>query len=601
MNSYLRTIGIIASFFIAIGGFVFSLRLFINKFFSSSYSDEDIFQLIKDNVLISILLLVIFSLIVFILDKIFVTILKYWTKNNPVSKTISEYVAYYNSGQYDHALAFIHSKSKWQWNKKYRYFTHQLAARVYLIQGKEKLSFQHLTEAYKFTSSEEDNTALDKIKLQLFIASGSINSAIEIFDNIKNKFTKSSSQTLSHFESLLLEKQGKLEDARSKLLTASQLPSTHDSKELFTIYNNLGRISGLLNNRSDKKLYYEKAKDLISDEILKYQCHVIYQNLIDTYLLLNDMHKYSTLLSEYSSIIDKTNKYDLLEYYNYMLRFYRQTNNLTGFLTTIESQHQNLYPLLTKDEQIVSDIYELQFSFNNLGIAVNLLHKIENNFSLYEKFSLSEKMNAYQIIYQSITSEDGKMILHPFEDLHKYIFEYFRNSFSEIDNYIKNEVRDFQIFEKCSLLEKKVILHNYQNYMSSDIYSIIQNKLKLIDDVTDCYLSSGNVLPGLESSLNYVDECMGSLQNPLESKQVEKLKEQMSIAFGKAEITILQLIKHPEMPPNFIRISRYALFLQKEELSKQYLDRFIELKISIHHYSAKIQKYFTEVYNYFYP
>lgn len=601
MKLLLKIFKIISAFVIALGGFLYSLRLILNTFYKKTYSDEDVIQLIQDHILLSVFILVVFLAIIYVVIKLSHKFLKYFDKLNPLSRNLSRFESYYNLGEYDKAFFAINTKSIWRNFKTYQYTINKLAANIYLLQGKEKQCYHSITEAYKYAQTAERKNDLEKIKFQLFILAGGIVSAKEIFDTMKENSPKSSSQTLSNFEAILIEKQGNIEESRSKLISAAHLFDKQSSKELFTIYNNLGRISGLLENHSDNILYYEKAKDLLSNGMLKYQCHVIYQNLIGTYLLHNDRHKYSTLLSEYSLIIDKSNKYDLLEYYNYLLKFYRQTNNLTEFLNTIEFQHQNLYPLLTKDEQIASDISELQFCFNNLGIAVNLLHKIEKDFSLYERLTLREKMVAYQIIYQSITSKDGKMILHPFEDLHKYIYEYFRNSFSEIDNYIKNEVHDFQIFEKCWLLEKKVTLHNFQNYMSSDIYTIIQNKLKLIDDVTDCYSSSGNVLPGLESRLNYVDECMGSLQNPLESKQVEKLKEQMAIAFEKAETTILQLLKHPEMPPHFIRISRYALFLEKKELSKQYLDRFLELKISINNYSAYIQQYFTEVYNYFYP
>lgn len=595
--------------FAIFGSLVFSSRLILNIYFNTKETDEVIFlkllQFIKDHTPLTFILFIMSFFVVYFLTKVVHFLIKIykrfsnWFKNNNlVAITISKYESYYNLGEYDKVLTAAKSRSVFNYSEKYKYSINKLAALIYLIQGKEKFCFQNIKKAYQYAQTDEMKNELLKIKSQLFIFAGSINSAKEILESIKNNAMKSSSQILSHYEALILEKQGNLEESRSKLISAAQLFDKQNPKELFSVYNNLGRIWGIFQNHHEKILYYEKAKDLISDDSTKYQHHIVFQNLIDTYLLLNNYDKYTSLLEEYSSRIAKEKKHDLLEYYNYLLQFNRQTNNLTEFNNTIERMHKNLYPLLSKKEQLASNIHELNFSFNNIGIHIDLLHKIENELPLYANFDLREKLFAYQIIFQAITSPDGAKTLHPFENMHKYIFNYLRNSFSEIDEYIKNDIEDYQIYNKCWLLEKKVWLYNFQPHNQTNSFTIIQQKLKLIDEITDIYCASGNIIPALESKLNYVDECMGSLLNPLSTEQIQSLKGQMLIAFEKVGSEIQPFLKHPEMPESLIRLAKYSSFFDKKNLVKKYRDKFLELNLSINHFAARIQNYFNDVNNY---
>lgn len=578
--------------------------IFLNMFSKKTYSPENIYHLVGvtliSNPSLTILLFILIISGIFTWGKIFEDVINWIKKHNPITYTLSKYEEYYKCGEYDNALLALESKSIWKHFPLYKYLINKLAANTYLIYGKEKLCFQSIEKAYVYAQSEERKIELNKIKIQLFIIAGSVNSAKEILKDMKNNPDISSYQTFSHFEALILEKHGLLEESISKLKSASDLFNKNESQELFVIYNNLGRISGILKNHTDQVIFYEKAKDILSSKSSKYQRHIIYQNLIDSYLYSRNLEKSDLLLNEYYDIIDLQNKHDLLEYYNYLLRFYRQTENSNAFINTINLMHKYLDPLLTKEEQLSTNIHELSFCFNNIGLNLGLLQKIKTDFSLYSKFNLKEKLLAFQIIFKNITSPDGSRHLHPFEEMHKYIFNFLRNSFSEIELYIKNELENFQIYEKCWLLEQKVWLFNFQPHNSVNLYSLIQQKLKLIDEISSIYSYSGNVILSLESKLNLVDECMGSLQNHLTPEQSQSIKDQMLSSFEKVESEIQPYLNHPEMPPSFLRLSRYSLFLNKQDLAKLYLDRFLELGISINHFSNYIQNYYFSVYNNFY-
>lgn len=602
MKTTIKILGKGLIVFTTFSGLVNSSRLILNIYFNTKETDEVIFlkllQFIKDHTPLTFILFIMSFFVVHFLIKIYKRFSNWFKNNNLVANTIFKYESYYNLGEYDKVLSATKSRSVFNYSEKYKYSINRLAALIYLIQGKEKYCFQSIKKAYQYAQTDEMKNELLKIKFQLFISVGSINSAKEILESIKYNTMKSSVQTLSHYEALIMEKLGNLEESRSKLISAAQLFDKQNSQELFMIYNNLGRISGLLNNHSDEILYYENAKALISIKPAKYQRHVIYQNLIGLYSLAGNHEKSSSLLNEYISIIDKENKHDLLEYYNYLLQFNRQKNNLIEFKNTIELMHKNLYPLLTKKEQLASNINELKFSLNNIGIPLDLLHKIENDFTLYQDFDLHERLIAYQIIFRAITSPDGSQTLHPFEDMHKYIFNYFRNSFSEIDDYIKNEIDDFQIETKCSLLKEKVRLMNFLQIEPIDVFALIRQKLKLREEIADTYQASGNIIWVLESKLDYVDECMGSLFNCLATEQIQSLKGQMLISFDKVESEIQPYLKHPEIPPSLIRLAKYSSFFDKKDLAKKYRDKFLELNLSINHFAAWIQNYFNDVNNY---
>ncbi|MCK9209581.1 MAG: hypothetical protein M0P61_01960 [Ignavibacteriaceae bacterium] len=589
---------IIIAFVIGLGGFLYSLRLLINTFYKKTYLDEDVIQLIQNHSLLTIFIFVVFLTIILIIIKIFPKVSKYFKKHNPLLKAIFKYESYFAQGEYDKVLSAFNSKSIWKRFPSYQYSINKLAAKICLIDGKEKLCFHSISKAYVYAKTDVRKIELLKIKFQLFISSGAISGAKLIFETLQTLILKSHYKPINHYESLLLEMEGNLDEAFKELKASASIIDIFDLEDSVFIYNNLGRIAGLLKSHFEEFEFYEKAKDSPLFKKNKYFSHIIYQNLISMYLLTKNYGKAFPLLNEYSNIIDKNNKYDLLEYYNYLLIYNRQIENKPEFIKAIEFGHNYLFPLLNKAEQFASNISELNFRFNNNVYYFDLLHTIESDLPNHTQLNLPERLFAYKIIIKAITKKNGRLILHPFDKLYKTIFTYFRNSISEVDDYIINELENFQILSKCSLLKDKVMLYNYQPYNISNCFDLIQEKLKLIEDITGIYLTYGNLISSLESKLNFVDECMGSLQNTLNPEQSQSLKNKMLLSFQKVESEIQPYLKHPEMPPLFIRIAKYASFLDMFDLTKKYLDKFKESNLNINHFAACIQNYYNDVNNY---
>ncbi len=598
MKLFRKILNIILAFVIGLGGFLYSLRLLINTFYKKTFSDEDVIQLIQDHILLTIIILVVLLALIIVIIIIFPKFLKHFDKLNPLSRTLSKFESYYDLGEYDKVLSAINSKSIWKLFPSYNYSIHKLAANIHLILGKEKLCFQSIKQASVCARTDDMKNELSKIKFQLFVCAGHVNGAKEILKSLSLYALKSPLQTVAHYKALILEKECNLQDARKKLSSAASIIDDLNKQEQIFIYNNLGRISRILNNHSEEIYFYEKAKKQITRKTAKYFIHVIYQNMISLQLFDNNYDNVFPLFTEYYSVIDKNNKYDLLEYLNYLLILNRQTNDYPEFIRAVESSHKHLYPLLTKDEQFNADISELGFCFNNNIPRFDLLHMLNTNLPLNTKHDLQEKLFAYKIVYNAITDHSHTLVLHPFEDLCRFITAFFQKAIPEIDEYIKNELEDFQIATKCSLLKEKVFLFNFQFNIIDDAMNLINLKLTLIDEITDIYLSSCNIIMALESELNYLDECLGLSYNSWPYEIINTLKQLMLVRFGKVDIEIQKFLKHPEVPPMLIRMAKYSSFFDLKDLAKKYWDKFRELNLSINHFAAWIQIYYNDVNNY---
>lgn len=584
-------------------GIVVFTTIFLSMFSTRPYSDQDVYHLIgqafRFNPTQTILFFLLIMVGIIIWEKIIINAGTWFKKHNLITLMNAKYELLYKNGKYERLLEYGNSKSLLKHFNTHQYTINKIKANIYLILDQEKLCYSSIKDAAKYADSVEKVNELDKTKFQLYIKSGSIKAAKDILSTIKINSTYTSLSTLSFYDAIFLEKEGKLEDARSQLLSAAQILEKENSRELFSVYNNLGRISGLLDNYSEKELYFRKAKSLIESNTIKYQHHVVYQNLIDTYFLNNDYEKCSNLLIEYSSKIDKTNKSDLLEYNNYLLQYHRQTNlNHNDLFNFLNSSYNEIQPLITEKEKKAANIHELKIYFNNFTIRVDLLHTIEKDLTYYQSLNLIEKLNAFEAIYYAITSPDRKQVLYPFDKMYETIFILLQKSFEEIDKYIETKIEDFQIYEKCSLLEKKVWLYNFQKCDSSGHFIIIMEKLRLIEYITDIYASNGNIIETIISKLNFIDECMDCMQNSINDGQKNILKDKMTNKFESVEIEVQQYLKHPAMPPLFIRMAKYSSFFDNIESTKKYYNLFEELNLSINHYAAWIQNYYNDVKNY---
>ncbi|MCK9279410.1 MAG: hypothetical protein M0P71_02210 [Melioribacteraceae bacterium] len=570
------------------------INMSLNIFFEREYDINDIYKYIRITIIESpylvIPLLLIIGIIFFVLTKLIDFLFIANDKYNPINRVVAQSVNYSSTGDYDKLLA-QKNKKIYKLSKKFRIATNIKLADYHLSAGNLEQAYQVINNLKKEKLNKIQAISFNRIKIYLFLESGSVNSARELYTNIENK------KGLEDLDALILEREGNLIESRNKLIKVTQLLENKNDGSLISIYNNLARIAGIFNNNSEKVMYYEKARYLLREKKPKIEIHIIYQNLIDTYLLLEEYKKAQDLLNEYYSFINPTIKYDLLEYYNYLLSYARTNNNPDLFHEAIDKMHKNIDPLLTKTEYLNSIIHEVRLYFNNSGIEINLLHKIKDNFNYYANLELPQKLQVFEIILMVITTDNGKQILNQFEDVGIEIITFYKNIGATIDNYIKDRLEDFQVFDKCYLLERKVVLMSYNITPSSDKMKIILKKLSILLEITDIYRASGNVLPSIESELNYIDECMGASYNELTESERKILIKLMKKSFEILNGKIPNLIQHPEMPPHFIRLARYALFLNMKDDSKKYFNLFLNSNISIHHFSDYIQRYFYETEN----
>lgn len=546
---------------------------------------------IKNNFLLLSFIIIGFILVFYFIEKLTGKLKLFLKRINPIYRKVKKLNTQLEQGDLSEKLKdfkIIYPSTK----LKFQYY--EIAAKTHLLLSDFRNCNLALFEMKKLSKSSEELRRLCEIKFPLLAQAGDLNGAKSILTYLKEN-NKSKTDTILIFEALLLEKEGDLWKSRKKLQAVLSVIDKSDNQKIFPVYNNLGRVEGLFNNSTNKLLYYEKAMDIARVFKSKFFIHIIYPNIIFTYLLTKEYNKSTTYLKEYSSLIDYSSQYDLLNYYNYLLEHNRQINDKIELINTISLMHKNLAPNFSEEEQLNFDISELIFRFNNGVDCLELLFKIKDNFPLYDNFALSEKIIAFKEIFRVLESLKHTAVFQKFSNLYEVIFLYFRKAFYDIDDFIKNELFDFQIQERCSLISDKIYFLNFLEIKENEIFSIINQKLKLIEEIIDIYDASGNLILSFEYALNYIDECMHSSKDNISSKQVQILVAKINDKFEKIENKIELFSKYPNSPSFFIRLARYSLFLSNYPKAKHFINKFDETRMSINLFSDYIQKYYREV------
>ena len=571
-----------------------SLNILSPESISLEFTIKEVNYFIKDNILLSIIISIVFLLFFYLLEILILYIKAFLKKYNPLYKKIR--IIENNFETFD--LFELSNEVKNFKPKlpfaKYKTRLYLISARVDLILSNFHNCYSSLRKLENIPLENEREVEFNRIKYQLLVQSGDLNGAKYILNLLREK-KENGTDTIGFYEAQLLESEGDLWNSRKKLQSLLSNDVKFSDKDLLSIYNNLGRIEGLFNNYTNKLFYFKKALEIFKAIKSKYMLHIIYPNIIDTSLLLKNYEMASMYFCEYSAEIDYSSKYDLLNYYNYSIEHYRQLNNKIEFINTICLMHKNLYPKFSLNEQLNFDISELRFRFNSNMDCLEILLKINSNISLYDKFGLSEKLIAFKEIYFVLETFKSTPLFAKFSKLYEIIFIYFQNTLYEIDNYIKNELYNFQIKERCSFISDKIFLLNFQNHDSNNLFSLIKQKLTLIEDIIDIYESSGNLVLSFEYSLNYIDECMHSLEKNISSAQASFLNMKIKDQFEIAEKKIDLFSKYPDSSTFFIRLARYSLLFSDNSKAKLYIKQFEDTKISINHFSNYIKQYYFEV------
>ena len=472
-------------------------------------------------------------------------------------KTLSRY----------HWLCCVDPLIRYEWNL--------LNAKIYTVRGDTRKAYEILCDCDEQTLFEKENDLLTLKRASILSQLGNYKGAGALTSRIKNVEGDLVLQR-AMVDSLCQEVRGELATASETLLSALNTTESLVSESIPKIYNNIGRIKKIEENTTDTLLYYEKAAKSAVEMEDQHLIHISFQNLILSYALGKKFDKAEKWIEKYHAKIDETNATDMLEFDNLMLDYFRQKGDKAKLLSTIEQGRSLLYPKITEQQKLVYDTSELRIRWNSQLLRPSYLAHIEQQLDKYLLLDLKERYHALKEIHIVLERMKEMNDLDPFLHFYEKVLHTLRGMESEIGDHLVS-LPEYCANEKCYWLKELASLQKIdkRNY---DFEQVLQR----LNDLKDTLSKNENYLEALGVGLDISDEAMFQKKNEIVWQSVQQTIKELERFKG-----------HPVEAECFIRIARYAFFVEQYQCAKEYLNRFEKKGVSPQHFADWIQAYYA--------
>lgn len=461
--------------------------------------------------------------------------------------------------------------------EKYSYYLTQAA--IAFAKNDARRSIEVLSRIDVGTLNSDEKTRLDLLRARYFTCLGDHQKALQIIERLSNPSDEYLSQ-IALIRALAAEHEGDL--AKSSEILLNAITATSDqlkNADYQRLLNNYGRIQKINKNNTDSLHYYRKALRLAKDLKEKPLLHAAYQNVIHSLSSLSGQNEVRQLISEYMSMIDFTNPHDLLEYHNFLVEYYRQSNYRNKLFEVIDEGRERIYPLISRKEQIVCDISQLRMRWNGGVLSPAFLYQIEDQYPEYTNLPAVEQFRCYMEIHHVLQrlKEGGSLTLSQ-EDLFAQNRENIRSLVPALENHLCT-TPEYCVFEKCQVIWDIIRAKK----CSSDDYDK-EEVLRMLEDIKEIRFTHGNFIEAFSGGLDICDEALGQ-------KQYEEMWEYTQLAMDELQ----EIQGHPAEIPAFIQIACYAYNAGKHDLAREYLDQFERTNEHISHQPDWIRGYYIEL------
>jgi tetratricopeptide (TPR) repeat protein len=238
--------------------------------------------------------------------------------------------------------------------ERYSYYLTQAA--IASAKNDDRRSIELLNKIDVKTLNSAEKTRLELLRARYFTRLGDHKKALQIIEHLSDPSDEYSPQ-ISLIRAVSAEFEGDL--TRSSEILFDAIESASDrlkNADYFCVLNNYGRIQKIIKNETESLTHYRKALKLAKDLNEKHLMHVAYQNVIPSLVSAHRQDEARQFISKYRSIVDFANPDDLVEYYNFLIEFYREANNRNKLFETIDEARERVYPFVSRKEQVVCDI-----------------------------------------------------------------------------------------------------------------------------------------------------------------------------------------------------------------------------------------------------
>jgi tetratricopeptide (TPR) repeat protein len=497
----------------------------------------------------------------------------------PCSSILRDVSGHIRANEPDKAEQILHCY-KWYFldpAEKYSYYLTQAA--IAFAKNDARRSIEVLSRIDVGTLNSDEKTRLDLLRARYFTCLGDHQKALQIIERLSNPSDEYLSQ-IALIRALAAEHEGDL--AKSSEILLNAITATSDqlkNADYQRLLNNYGRIQKINKNNTDSLHYYRKALRLAKDLKEKPLLHAAYQNVIHSLSSLSGQNEVRQLISEYMSMIDFTNPHDLLEYHNFLVEYYRQSNYRNKLFEVIDEGRERIYPLISRKEQIVCDISQLRMRWNGGVLSPAFLYQIEDQYPEYTNLPAVEQFRCYMEIHHVLQrlKEGGSLTLSQ-EDLFAQNRENIRSLVPALENHLCT-TPEYCVFEKCQVIWDIIRAKK----CSSDDYDK-EEVLRMLEDIKEIRFTHGNFIEAFSGGLDICDEALGQ-------KQYEEMWEYTQLAMDELQ----EIQGHPAEIPAFIQIACYAYNAGKHDLAREYLDQFERTNEHISHQPDWIRGYYIEL------
>lgn len=463
-------------------------------------------------------------------------------------------------------------------------------------QGQPRQAYETYSKLLTLPLFEEEQSDIRLKQVQTLLLLGDTNKAKTIYERTENKTGQHKYYESLYLQSQFYERCGEIEKARQSLLSAVGEHDSIQTIELGMIYNDLGRMEKILNNMANVIHYYRKAAEIACYHNDKNIIHIVYPNIIDIYLLTGDNENAVSFFNKYSELIDNNNIDDLMKFNNYSLEYARQTENSSFYIKILEQGRIEILSKLSERERLSFEVSELRIRWNSQYRWEEQLVLVSGYLPEYLKLEFPYRFNLIKEIYTVLCMFAENHKLGPFEGLFSQLLKIMWQSKKDIERYII-DLPDYCVFERCSWEEEMVSLRRFQqkDKLQTPFAIYCVEKLEYLQNIKDIQLQHGNILAAIKADLNIADECMGLAQATRDATTINDLKNTLRQHLDSGCRDLEKFRWHPVSPEYVLRIAMYALFLDDRERGRKYFDDFIKSKISIHHYSIWLQRYYHDL------
>lgn len=456
-------------------------------------------------------------------------------------------------------------------------------------ENNNRQAYELVNEAYDKGAFEEQNADLLFKKAFILVLCGDMPVANSILMEIKQK----DYLRYCYLKSLMLLEQGEVIEAESLCKEASDmLADGNVSNSLkVAIYNNYGAIKLMEGSMDDVLFNYQKSYDSYINSKDNVINHCIYQNLIATYLYLNDMANFKKYMNIYESLISPDNIHDFNELHNFKLACLRQQEDKNLQIKQIIDGYRKIKEKLPEHQLRIFECSTIRILFNAGILIINeVMDSIEHNLEYYLNMNPRERYFCCKEIIFALEYSETRAFnryIDMYFKLNKYQFE---NAISDIE-YCISELAEYQVYERVALEKDKIFIT--KEYADIYDFQFVYNTLINIKEI--CKKHNLLILE-IEVDLNIADECLTNIDSSdirLKEMCVGLIEKHADLAKSKLH----RLCRHPRVSEFNLLIAYYQFAIDQNEAAKEYLQMFESMGISIANYNSILQSYYYEMKN----